>query len=443
MATYYWIGTGAWDNANTANWAASSGGTGPAGPPLATDAVIFDAASGSGTCTVGSGATALTMTMTGSTITLAFGTNKITLAGSGSVFTGVSTVTVSGTPNIELSYASTLARTITTASATTEANSINFTITGGSGSVTTSPSSAVVRDLIFGVGFTGTLNNSAQRVIYGNFTTHSGMTVSGSSALLFRGASSGTPVTITTGGKSFGSAITFGGAFTTAVIQLGDSFTTTSTLTMGTCTFNLNGFNVTSGAVNFGALAKVLTLGSGTWTCSGNWDANTNGATLTVSASTATIKMTSATAKAFSGGGKTWPTLDQAGAGALTINQSNGFTDITSSYTATAACTITFTAATTQTITQFTASGTSGKLLTLNSGTPGSRFILSDSSGTNSVSYCSITDSRATGGASWSSQLTNGNVDGGNNSGWAFAAPVTYSYAADFKLRSMAQRGRF
>lgn len=154
--------------------------------------------------------------------------------------------------------------------------------------------------------------------------------------------------------------------------------------------------------------------------------------------------MTSASAKTFVGGGYNYAAaLDQGGAGALTITGSNTFQNITNSYKGTGATTITFTAGTTQTVAQFTASGESGRVLTLNSATPGSRFDLSDSSGTNTVSYCSITDSHATGGAEWSSLLTNGNIDGGNNEGWAFYPPATYSYSTDIKLRSLAQRGRF
>jgi hypothetical protein len=41
------------------------------------------------------------------------------------------------------------------------------------------------------------------------------------------------------------------------------------------------------------------------------------------------------------------------------------------------------------------------------------------------VSFVSIQDINATGGATWDSLLTNGNVDAGNNLGWNFsAAPV-------------------
>ncbi len=190
-----------------------------------------------------------------------------------------------------------------------------------------------------------------------------------------------------------------------------------------------------------GSATRVLGFGTnGTLSLSGTSPFTASGSNLTTSG-TGTITLTSGSAKAFAGGGFSYvATLNQGGAGTLTISGSNTFYDITAT---SVPSTITFTAGTTQTVMQFTASGTLGNLLTLNSSSAGSAFTLSDASGTNSVSYCSITDSTATGGATWNSYTTNGNVDDGGNTGWAFNAPVTYSYSSDIKLRSMAQRGRF
>jgi len=56
----------------------------------------------------------------------------------------------------------------------------------------------------------------------------------------------------------------------------------------------------------------------------------------------------------------------------------------------------------------------------LNSSSAGSQATLSDSSGTNSVSFVSIKDINATGGATWNAFVTNGNVDDGNNTGLGF-----------------------
>jgi hypothetical protein len=127
--------------------------------------------------------------------------------------------------------------------------------------------------------------------------------------------------------------------------------------------------------------------------------------------------MTAATAKTFVGGGSTFNcTLNQGGAGALTITGSNTFSNITNTIQP---ASILFTAATTSTFTNFNLSGTSGNLITIGSVTAASHT-LSKASGTVSADYLSISRSTATGGATWNA--TN-STDGGNNSGWIFTAP--------------------
>ena len=135
-----------------------------------------------------------------------------------------------------------------------------------------------------------------------------------------------------------------------------------------------------------------------------------------------TISMTAATAKTFAGGGATYPTLNQGGAGALTISGNNSFADLTAT---TRPSTITFTISTTQTFTAFTLSGTAGNLVTINSSTAATQATLSKSGGTVSVGYLSIRDSNATGGAGWYAGTTSTNVS--NNTGWIFTAPSGYT----------------
>jgi hypothetical protein len=131
-----------------------------------------------------------------------------------------------------------------------------------------------------------------------------------------------------------------------------------------------------------------------------------------------TISMTSASAKTFAGGGATYPILSQGGAGALTITGSNSFDDI---QTTTRPSTITFPAATTTTVSEFTLTGTAGNLVTINSVTPGTQFTLYRLTGTTNASYLSIQDSNATGGAVWNAG--EGSVNVSNNSGWIFTTP--------------------
>jgi len=141
-----------------------------------------------------------------------------------------------------------------------------------------------------------------------------------------------------------------------------------------------------------------------------------------------TLSMTAATAKTFAGGGATYPTLNQGGAGALTISGNNSFGDLTAT---TRPSTITFTASSTQTFAAFTLSGTAGNLVTINSSTAATQATLSKSSGTVSVGFLSIRDSNATGGAGWYAGTTSTNVS--NNTGWIFTAPpVGVQYLGNF-----------
>jgi hypothetical protein len=106
-----------------------------------------------------------------------------------------------------------------------------------------------------------------------------------------------------------------------------------------------------------------VAIGSATWVIQGSgWDAGVT-TNLTVTGA-GTISLTRATAKSFSGGGiQTWPTLNQGGAGALTVTGSNKFLGLTN----TAIGRIQFTGGTTNEFDSFTISGVLGNLLQLGS----------------------------------------------------------------------------
>ena len=112
MATRYWVGgTGTWDASDTTHWAATSNGTPGASVPGSSDAVIFDANSGSGTITLGYSPEVQTVTMTGYTGTFdgVGSTYTITLNSTSTVWAGAGTI--SNSPNITLSNTSTSVRT--------------------------------------------------------------------------------------------------------------------------------------------------------------------------------------------------------------------------------------------------------------------------------------------------------------------------------------------
>jgi hypothetical protein len=84
--------------------------------------------------------------------------------------------------------------------------------------------------------------------------------------------------------------------------------------------------------------------------------------------------MSSASAKTFAGGGVTYPALDQAGAGTLTITGANTFADITNSNAT--ASQITFPASTTTSVNQLSLSGSAGNLVSMRSSTNGTQFTI-------------------------------------------------------------------
>ena len=267
-----------------------------------------------------------------------------------------------------------------------------------------------------------TLSMGGSLNVFGSWLSDTRLTVTSVVGTLTFFATSGVQ-TITSNGRTLDCPITFNGAGGTWRLQDALSIGATRIVALSNGTLDANNFNVSLGTFRLGAGTKTLTLGSGTWTVLGSgssaWNCTTSATGLTVSASTATISMNSAVAKTFSGGGFTWPTLNQGGAGVLTISNSSTFANITDT---TQPATIRFTAGTTQTVSAFSVSGTSGNLITLDTTVAGSRATLSDASGTNAVSFVSIKDIAATGGATWNAPTTSGNVDAGNNTGWNFSA---------------------
>lgn len=424
MANRYWVGgSGTWNTTATTNWSASSGGAGGASAPTSADAVFVDANSGGGTVTLGENVSILSLTLTGFTGVLNWVSYKISLFGTASqVFTGATTYSVSGTPVIDLAAnATTSQRTVVSASIT-EANAVSVLVSAGSDTVAISNR---VKNIDF-TGFSGTFTNGS-RTLYGSLTLSPTMTLTaGANATNFRGSTGA--FTITSNGKTIDFPLNFdagAGTYTlTDALVVGSS--RAFNLTSGTLDASM--YNVTCGTFATAAgAAKTLKLGTGTWTVSGaTWDTNTDAVDVTVVPGTSTITMTSGSAKTFSGGGKTFGTLNQGGAGALTIAQSNTFANITNTVQP---ATIRFTAGTTQTVSAFSVSGTSGNLITLDTTVAGTQATLSDPSGLVSASFCSIKDINATGGAFWQAYTVNGNVDAGNNLGWDFnAAAWSYMY---------------
>jgi hypothetical protein len=205
MAALFWVtgGTGNWNSAS--NWALTSGGVGGIAVPSSLDTARFDANSGAGVATLDISPDIQTLNCSGFTGTLAFETNTISLNSTGTIFTGATTMTVTGTPQIICTNSSATARTITP-TAVTEANSISFRVTAGTGTFTMS-STTSIRNIDFtdGVnptGYAGVLSFGATVLVYGSVKFSTGMTVSVSGSALTFAATSGTQ-SFTTNGVLF------------------------------------------------------------------------------------------------------------------------------------------------------------------------------------------------------------------------------------------------
>jgi uncharacterized protein YlxW (UPF0749 family) len=245
----------------------------------------------------------------------------------------------------------------------------------------------------------GTSTNTP--TIYGNWINGTGTTLTGTGYLKFSGRSA---QTITSAGKTFTQPLSIetpGGSVT-----LQDAFATSrdigGAIDVVRGTFDANVYNVTVSGANSSFASsysnvRTVAIGSGTLSIAGTSGfVATNAANLTVTG-TGTISLTSASAKTFAGGGVAYTniTLNQGGAGTLTITGNNTFKDITNTYSATGATAITI-GTTTQRVSQFTGTGLSGKVLTL-SGTSASSpgtLILTGATKPN-VDYLTITGLRA------------------------------------------------
>ena len=533
----YWVGgAGTWDLTTTTNWAATSGGTGGAGVPANTTAVIFDNNSGTGTVTINGGVCGdLTLTSTVSAVTLAPTTSglsiygNVLIQGTGATISGSAAITfaavtsktittggetfdcpvtfngVAGTWVLQDNMVVGSTRTTTLTNGTLDLNGKNFS-TGIFSSINTntraliSLTAATVNitsastGTVWSIGFTSTMTgsnnitvditgnnagtskdvdagdftnasnafnftlggngtqivltnggvinnltitNTTCNIVAGGSTIYGNLNVAGTGPFMynsnptppaFKFASTSGTKTITTNGEPLNLSIEFNGVGGTW--QLVDNLTVTTTyssiVTLTNGTLDLNGKTLNSGSSFATATGtKNLTFNGGTLLCPAASATAFNNAqptnfTTTAGIGTGKISMSATTAKSFIGGGSTYNcTLENAGAGALTISGNNTITTISNSVQPT---TFTFTSGSTQTVTNFSVSGTSGNLVTINSTSAGSPATLSKASGTVSVSYCSIKDNTATGGATWLAYTSSGNVNNGGNSGWLFAA---------------------
>lgn len=301
-----------------------------------------------------------------------FGTNKIRTTYNNTAPIQVDNMfnfSYTGTPRFESVYTGSVGTRmfdVGRAGGGTESNAIDVYVTGGSDIIDLRNTGAQVYRTLDFTGFSGSTSANQTVTFYGDLIYSPNMTVSSGSAMFF--AKSSGVQSISTNGKVIDFTITKSGNGT---LRLNDDFQINSTKTFSlsqgkidlnnhklkTSTFSSANANVRS--IDFGD-SGVLELG-------GNWNPTLTNFTIS---GKGTINMTSATAKTFAGGGLTYGTLNQGGAGDLTITGSNTFQDVTNTV---APCTVIFPASTTTYVKDFSLAGKQNELVTVKSSTAGTR----------------------------------------------------------------------
>jgi len=407
MASRYWVGgTAAWDGTAGTKWALTSGGAGGQAVPTSADDVFFTNLS-TGTCTISTGNT---------------GAKSITCTGFAGTLAGTATISVSGsvtlTAGMTASYAGVLMIIAT-------------------GTVTSAGKTFCAGLFINGTGITVSLGDAFS-------------TVAGGGIYLFSGTFNLNNFTATTDNFSSNNSGTRAIAFGTGNIALVSTAAATKVLDMANATnFTYTGtggfirnqaatatvvFGSTGGTVTnapnltVNAGASALTITSGTWfnnlIFTGSTSAVTainlilvGNLTLGSSAAYATMLVSHFNTGTITSNGKAL--------GSLVINAAAGFavTCADALYLGGALTlfrgTLKLKTGVTNTVASLATSGTTLKYL--ESTLAGTQATISDTSGTNTVTYLSIKDSNATGGAVFdATDPTNVNVS--NNTGWDFGA---------------------
>jgi len=240
--------------------------------------------------------------------------------------------------------------------------------------------------------------------IYGNWINGTGTSLSGTGRITLAGRGS---QTITSAGKTFTMIFAINTPSGSVTLQdawsVGSGVATAGTVQLLAGTFDLAGYNLTlpttgsAGIQVTGTNTRTLAIGAGTITVAGSgvvFDASTS-TNLTVTG-TGTISLTNASGKQFTGGGVSYSgiTLNQGGAGALTITGNNTFKTITNTYSATGATSIAL-GSTTQTLTNpWTATGAAGRVLTI-TGSPANLVYTGAGLAASTVDYLTISNVRA------------------------------------------------
>lgn len=354
--------------------------------------------------------TCLTFSWTSSTArTLTSGTGQFNVTGNAQQVLGLGTVTnltLTTTPTFNLTYSgATGTRSIgmvTTGASETTVPNIN--ITAGTDTFSIGTNSGGVLGTLNFTGFSGTwaaFTTNSPQIIYGSLITSATMTIPTTANALQFSSTTGTK-TLNSNGQTWELSITINGVGGTLQLASAITFGATRVLTHTNGTLDLNGktlnLGTAAGAYTTATGTKNITFNGGTIIVPGTNTTAFNNAVPTNFTTTAgaggngTISFTGATAKTFITGGSTYAaTINQGGAGALTI--SGGSATFASISTTSVPSTISFPTASATNVTNFTATGTAGNLLTLKSNTGGTTATINYTGLSYvNVNYLSVTD---------------------------------------------------
>lgn len=431
MATYYWVNDGGtWDATTTTNWATSSGGVGGAGVPTSVDNAVFDNLSNATlyAVTVGTNAVAADISISGP----ASGNVTITLGATAALgcygswvnaATGV-VFSTAGASQINFSATST-GNTITTNSVSLGQGNIRFVGVGGEWSLGSALTGTAASTVVL---TNGTLNLANFNMAVGSFSSSNTnvrtlafgatgvMALSGISGSVVAG-STATNLTVT--GTAPLIQLTGTGAGTRNVVMFAlpeAQAISLSVLNNATDTVIIQGALAGYKNIDFTNFNGLITTAN-TPNIYGNFTLGTNvvsliGTNILTFASTSGTKTITSNGKTidcpitFNGIGGTWACQD-----ALTLGSTRALTMVNG--------TLQLKDSATNTVGSLVTSGTNMKYL--RSTTLGTQATLSDASGTDTVTYLTIQDIAATGGATWNATSVT-NIDGGNNTGWLFTA---------------------
>lgn len=259
--------------------------------------------------------------------------------------------------------------------------------------------------------------------IYGNWINGTGSSITSTGFIYFSGR--GTQE-ITGAGKSFAPSIYLNSAGGSLLLK--DNITAARNA--------VGAFGLNSGTLDLNGYTLSLTTTNGTFiTGTGTKSIAFNGGTISIQSASSfafnnaepsgftttgsgTITMISGSTKSFVGGGSTYScTLNQGGAGPLTVTGSNTFANLTN--TSVTATSILFTAGTNNTFSAFTLSGTAGNLCTL---------------GSTTTSQATLTKS-----STW--YMGANSTDGGNNTNLVFTAGGSSDYLSVSYINGVVSAG--